>query len=154
MENPEETLIELLETNWDTVLAGGNDNIDAADIVFSQSDYRIDRELKGRPNVFAQFIPGNALKREQDTDTLHYSYLGVGMVYWCKGKTVAEIKAERAIWWAMIENAYKLLNSSSYKPSGWVHMITKNLAIYISDVVPPVLEAAWLVEAKFDWSVS
>lgn len=149
MENLEETLIEIIETYWDA--AGGTGILEASKVVFSQADFRIEGSLKESPNIYAQLLN---IRREQDTDTLHYANIAVGIIFWTKAKTIDDLKTAKDTFWDMIELVYKIVNNTSYKPAGWVHMLSKNLTVIISDLVPPVLEAVLVVEAKFDWSVS
>lgn len=150
MENPEKTLLDVLQTKW-----VGSGAIAKTKVIFSLTDWRVVGKLKEKPNIYVKRGRGNYMRREQDVGDLFLFDLRVGVVYWPKGKTVAGFAADKGTHWSMVEEVKKIVQDKNNLPSGWVSMVVRTVASLNPEVVtPPPLIDEVVVETKLSWRPS
>ena len=146
MDNPDKTLLALIENNW--TLA--TEKIKKEQIVFSQVGWRFDDGLQGVPNIWVEKI---GLRRLAENEEFFAYNAKVTVVWWSKTKNAVDAKADKDLVWAMVENVKKIVHDSTLWPATWNYM--KVDAVNTRNEIPPlpqILQEEIVVNIRLFWS--
>jgi len=147
MDNPDEVLLNIIRDNWSL-----SDELDKEKVVFSLTDWRVDKALQGTPNVNVDRIrfvrSGGARTREN-----YFIYTAeVRAIYWPKKKTAEALKDAKSLLWKMVEEIKRILGDKNNLASDWSWaQIDATVNQNVETEVPPVLIESITVNIRLFW---
>jgi hypothetical protein len=143
MNLPEQTILDLLEANYDLT----TETITTADITWTLQDWS--EELgKYKPYVSVKMLGGT---RDQPVDTLFKFNFTIQVIWWPQHEKDAP--AFKALVWTIAEKLRDIVEDATLLPSGWKSMIVLRVTdASVLAALPNVTIKQLTVQAEIDWA--